>query len=303
MTGIIQKSLHGIKAFVGPNNILFGRNAIATGGREKPMVVLPGSADTVAIWDDFIGDTGISTRTNTGNWRVLDGDTGTDTGSNVFVTPGVGGVLRIQVGDTPKDRAIMGITGGLMWKGNQGSGPTDNKNPLRFGCRLKIGDFGGDTGTHEIHDTGGHNVNVWVGFTDTIAGEVPVIDTGGAVISNANNAVGVAFSSSRVTRGAGDTGWVAYAVNGTATLTPLVLNASPVANVYDTIEIELHHGYSDTGGTATFYINGSSAGSIAAPLAMNVALAPQILMWGDTGGGTTVEVDWINVSAPRDTGL
>jgi hypothetical protein len=300
MTGIIQKSIHGIKAFVDPHDILFGRNAIATGGRDKPMVVLPGSPDTVVIWDDFIGDTGRPMRAGTDQyWRVLDGDTGSDTGSNVYVTPGTSGILRIKTGDTPIAKVKMGITGALQWKGNQGSIPTDTKNGLRMGIRLKAGN-GTDTGGYnDFKDTGQSNTNIWVGFTDTIASETPVMDTGGVIISTATNAFGVGFGS----RSGGDTGWVAYAVNGGTDATPVVLDTGVTAGIYDTIEMELTHGISDTGGTATFYINGQVAGRIAAPVAMNVALAPQVLLWGDSGGGNQMDVDWINISAPRDSGL
>jgi hypothetical protein len=301
MSGFIQKSLHGVKAFVDPYNLLFGRSGIATGGREKPMVVLPGSPDVVALWDDFVGDTGRSLRAGTdSHWRILDGDTGTDTGSNVYVTPGTGGILRFRNGDTPIAKSKMGITGSLMWKGNQGSIPTDNKTPLRMGARLKIAQIDSDTGTSELKDTGQSNVNVWVGFTDTVASETPVMDTGGVIISTATDAVGIAYGS-RNTNG-GDTGWVGYNVNSGTDGTPVVLGVTPTANTYNTVEVEIHHGISDTGGTASFYVDGQLKGSVASPIAMNVALAPQILMWGDSGGGVQVDVDWVNVSAPRDTG-
>jgi hypothetical protein len=299
MSGFIQKSLHGVKAFIDRHDILFGRGAIATGGREKPMVVLPGSPDVVALWDDFVGDTGRALRGNTDNfWHVLDGDTGTDTGSNVRIVAGTSGIMRISNGDTPINGTRMGVTGSLQWKGNQGSIPTDNKTPLRMATRLKISDVGG---TPQFKDTGQGTTNVWVGFTDTMVSEIPVMDTGGVIISTATNAVGIAYGT-RNTNG-GDTGWVGYNVNAGTDGTPVVLGDTPTVNTYDVLEIEVHHGASDTGGTASFYINGQLKGSVASPIAMNVALAPQILMWGDSGGGRFVDVDWVNVSAPRDTGV
>lgn len=287
-----QVPLHGRRAYVTKDDQVGARNSFVTGGVGKPAIVLPGSPDTVAIFDDFISDTGRGFRTNTDmHWRIIDGDTGTDTGSNVRIQAGTSGVLRITNGDTPKADARMGITGALSWKGNQGSGPTDSKNGLRLGVRIKATGY---------QDTGNSDVNVWVGFTDTIASEVPVMDTGGAVVSTATNAFGIAFNSRAA---GGDTGWVAYAVNGGTDRTPVVLDTGVTDNVYDVLEMELHHGPSDTGGTVTFYINGQPKGSIASPVAMNVALCPQVLVWGDTGGGQTVDVDWINVSGPRDTGL
>lgn len=295
------KGIHRRMLGISVHDQIMAKNGYVAGGDNKPAIVLPGNPDTVAIWDDFLGDTGKDFRLNQYDWRVLDGDTGTDTGSNVKLQAATSGVLRITNGDTPITQTKMGITGALQWKGNQGSGPNDNKNGLRLGCRLKIGDISGDTGTAELKDTGNSNVNVWIGFTDTLAAEVPVMDTGGALVSVAANAFGVGFGSR--TTGGGDTGWVAYAVNGGTDLTPVVLDTGVTPNVYDVIEMELHHGHSDTGGTASFYVNGIPAGSIAAPVAMNVALAPQILVWGDSGGGVQVDVDWVNVSAPRDTGI
>jgi hypothetical protein len=305
MTGIIQKSLHGIKAFVDPNDILFGRNAIATGGRDKPMVILPGSPDTVVIWDDFIGDTGRSLRAGTDpHWRVIDGDTGNDTGGNVVVTPGTSGILRINTSTTNAHAGGAtaafghGIVNSLSWKGNQGSVPTDTKNGLRFGTRLKANTY---------TDTG-RRISIFAGFTDTIALESPIADTGGAPIAVANDAVGFVYGAG------GDTGWSGMSVNGGGTVQVVALDNTRQAfragagstnnsNVYDTLELEVHHGLSDTGGTVTFYVNGQNKGSISAPIAMNVALTPIIYMYGtDTGGGQTVDVDWINVSAPRDSG-
>lgn len=291
------KSLFGLKAGVSKDDQVIGRNGFVAGGNDKPAIVLPGSPDTVAVFDDFLGDTGRPLNAGTdGKWRALNGDTGGT--ATVNIEPGTGGILRIRQADSPLDQLKLGVTGAPQWKGNQGSGPRDTKNGLRFGARVKISNADG-----EFKDTGNSNVTVWMGFTDTVAAEAPVVDTGGAVVSTATNAFGVAYSSSRATRGAGDTGWVAYAVNGASDATPVPLGASPSYNEYDVLEMELHHGLSDTGGTATFYVNGQPKGRIPGPVAMNAALVPQLMAWGDTGGGNIVDVDWINVSAPRDTGI
>lgn len=287
-----QKSIHGRKAYITKDNQLVSMNGFASGGLGKPGIVLPGSVDTVAIFDDFIGDTGRPIRGNTDpHWRLVDGDTGTDTGSDVHLTPGTSGILRIKLGDTPKADARMGISSGLNWKGNQGAGPTTGKNGVRFGARFKA---------HWTNDTGNNSINFWMGFTDTVdATEIPIIDTGGAVVSPAANAFGVGFAS----KGGGDTGLVAYAVNGNTERTPVPIDTGFAVGLYTTVEMELHHGQSDTGGTATFYVDGIPVGHISAPVAMNVALTPTILVWGDTGGAQYMDVDWVNVSGPRDSGL
>lgn len=296
MSTKMLKSIHRRILGITKDDFILAKRGYAAGGERKPTIMLPGSPDTVAIWDDFIGDTGRDLSSNTDPyWRLINGDTGAhDTGTNqasVDVKPGTSGIVRITNGTNPKPDARLGLTGSLCWKGNQGSGPTTAKNGLRMGARVKM---------HGFHDTGNSDVNVWIGFTDTTASEVPVMDTGGAVVSTATNAFGIAFNSRAA---GGDTGWVGYAVNGGTDRTPVVLDTGVKDNVYDVVEMELHHGPSDTGGTVTFYVNGEPKGSIASPVAMNVALAPQILVWGDTGGGQQVDVDWINVSAPRDTGL
>lgn len=138
----ILKGIHRRVLGLSKDDQIIGRNGFVAGGEEKPGIVLPGSPDTVAVFDDFIGDTGRAIRGNTDElWRAIDGDTGTDTGSNIVVTPATGGVLRITNGDTPKADARLGITGSLSWKGNQGAGPDDRKNGLRFGVRLKATGF------------------------------------------------------------------------------------------------------------------------------------------------------------------
>jgi len=301
-----QVSLHGSRAFITKDDQLAARNGFVAGGAGKPAIILPGSPDTVAIFDDFIGDTGRAIRGNTDMyWRALDGDTGTDTGSNVVVIPGTNGICRIAISDTNNHSGgVVAVTNGmgfnsnLAWKGNQGAIPTEGRNGLRFGCRVKASGY---------NDTG-RRISIFAGFTDSIALEAPVYDTGGALQATANDAVGFWYSAGA------DTGWSALSVNGGGTPQAVALDntrqnnrggsAVNNSNTYDVLEMELHHGAGDTGGTVTFYVNGVPKGSIDGPVAMNVALTPQIYIWGnDTGGGQTLDVDWVNVSAPRDTGV
>jgi len=292
-----QVSLHGKRAYVSKDNQVGARNGFVAGGVGKPAIVLPGSPDTVAIFDDFLGDTGRALRGNTDRlWRVLDGDTGNDTGSNVTLVPGTSGIMRIAISSTNSHAGPtiavtngMGINQSLSWKGNQAAYPRVH-NGLRFGCRIKSSG----------HDDTGRRMNMFAGFTDSIALEAPVYDTGGALQATANDAVGFWYSPGA------DTGWSALAVKGGGTPTSVALDAtrkSSNSNTYDVLELELTH--ADTGyAQVRFYINGQSKGEIDSPIAMNVALTPIIYAWqSDTGGGGLVDVDWINVSAPRDSGL
>lgn len=287
-------SLSKLKSFLGratlyvtKDNHVVSKNALGTGGEGSPGVILPGSGETTAIFDDFAGDTGRTAllAANTDTWRLFNGDTG---GTAIAaLQPSTNGVLRFDQGPNPVEQIKFGISGSTNWKGNMGSAPTENKNPVRVSARIR----------HE--DTGSSKTNWWVGFTDTVVAEVPVMDTGGAVVSVATNAVGIGYSN----RGEGDTGIVGYAVNGDTNRTPVVLDTGYTEGKYVTVEVAISHGVSDTGGTATFYVDGVPKGKIAAPVAMNVALAPQVLFWGDTGGSATLDIDYVNVSGPRDTGL
>jgi hypothetical protein len=282
------KSVLGRSLWLAEENHVVAKDGFAAGGDGKPSILIPGNPDYVAVFDDFLGDTGRDLTLGTdANWRIVDDDTGAT--SKPVITNLTGGVLRFPGGTPTPVQVKRAVKGGLCWKGNQGSIPTDGKGGLRLGARVKIDD---------IKDTGFGRGTYWVGFTDTLANELPVGDTGGVLISIATNAFGVLWSSAQQ----GDTGFVAHAVNGGTDATPVPLGVSPAAGVYSTIEMELHHGPSDTGGTATFYIDGVAKGSIPGPVAMNVALSPTVIHWGDTGG-TVLDIDWIAVSAPRDTGV
>jgi hypothetical protein len=158
-----------------------------------------------------------------------------------------------------------------------------------MGCRLKIG---------TVSRTAPDRSSVFVGFTDTGAGQVPVYDTGTGPLANASNAVGFLFSPS------GDTGWRGVAVNADTVRTTVNLDRTkPVSNVYDVVEVEVHRGISDTGGVASFYLNGEVVGTISSPIVTSRLMVPTVTIWQqDTGGGGTVDLDWINVWGGRDTG-
>jgi hypothetical protein len=304
------KSIFGRSLFLGPKNVTVAKDGFAIGGDHNKYgtIVYPGP-NHVALFDDFMGDTGRSAnmRANTDStWAVIEGDTGNDTGTNVYITPGTSGICRSIISTTNSHtgpspgREGFGagiVSRSLSWKANQGSIPTDSKSSLRFATRLR---FSGATDT-------GRQINIWAGLTDTNVLEAPVYDTGGAVITNATDAVGFWYS------GGADTGWAAYSVNTGGTAQVVALDNTRQAirsaggtnnqNQWDVLELEIHHGQGDTGGTATFWVNGVPQGTIDGPVAMNAALTPQIYQWcSDTGGGTILDIDWVNVSAPRDTG-
>jgi hypothetical protein len=276
-----QVSLHGLRAFLSPNDDLVAKGTHATGGEGKPTIILPGSPDYVATWDDFV---------DTGNiaWTSLEGDTGNSQGSQAFTN----GVWRLTMGDTltaaPSNVNVFNQR--KIWKANQSFDAKYGR--LRMGARVKIGTVSRDSPDR---------VSVFVGFTDTGGTEMPLYDTGGGLVTVAADAVGIAFGSR------GDTGWWAASAKSTAGDSgdggPVVLDTTTTTNVWDVLEIEVHRGISDTGGTATFYVNGIPKGTIISPVNTATALIPVIAMFQeDTGGGNTLDIDWVNVSAPRDTG-
>jgi len=285
MTTKRQVSLHGSRAYLTKDDQIGAAGGFVGGGGMpgRASIALPGSPDIVALFDDFVGDTGRSLDNTDPTWRIFKADTG----AVVSIRNSTGGVLRLATGATPTEQAKLGISAAMQWKGNQGAGPNDGKAPVRLAARVRIS------------DTGFTKCAMWMGFTDTNVAEAPVIDTGGAIVSVATNAVGIGFSN----RGSGDTGLVAYAVNGDTNRTPVVLDTGYTLGKYVDLEVAIHHGPSDTGGTATFYVNGEPKGSISSPLGMAIPLAPQILFWSDTGGMALLDIDWVNVSGPRDTGL
>lgn len=286
MTVTKQVSLHGKRAFITPDDQLAARNGHVAGGDDKPSIVFP-SPDTVAQFDDFTGDTGNATAC----WQYVEGDTGM---SGAVVTA-TNGIYRITGSETQgvAPTACAAITGGLMknWKVDSG-GPKNGR--LRLSARIKNDVI---TRTAEAGRT-----HIFVGFSDSGGAEMPAFDTGAGVISNAADLVGFLSSPG------GDTGWSLVSVKSTAgdsgdQLVVAGASRGPSSNTYTVVELEVRSGQSDTGGTASFWIDGRLAGSISSPVNSAVALTPWIGAWcQDTGYSFLLDVDWVNISAPRDTG-
>jgi hypothetical protein len=270
-----QKSLWGPKAYISPNDMLVSRNVVGTGGEGKPRIVMPGSHDTVALFDDFLGDTGAF------DWTTVNGDTGVAGVGSVAKVTGAGGVLRITTSAdailTPT--AVIGFSQGLQkqWKANQGY--------LRMSARVKIGTLAGS--------------EVYIGFSDSGGAEQGAYDTGGGIITNMADGIGFVYggnSGTTVWRGIAARSVAADSGDQTATLT-----SSPTANVYQTLEVALD---GDSGQLfADFYINGVKEGRISQPVNAVVALTPVVHMFASDAAALTLDVDYINVSAARDTGL
>jgi hypothetical protein len=268
-----QVSLHGQRAYLTARDILVGRAAIAAGGersvgRQGGNIILPGSPAYVADWDEFLGD-------------VLDDRwsfTGADTGAGGSVRPFTNGVFRMALSatsaKTPAGAAVLNTGLFPQWKANQGQ--------LRLAARLKIDSLTG--------------ANVFIGFADTGARQMAVYDTGGGILSPASNAVGLLFGGGAALAPANQV-WRGVAVNTDVDATP-VSGTAPVANTYDVLEVALN----DAGNVATFYQNGASIGRIQSPVLATRGMVPVLSAFASEAGANNIDLDWINVSALRDTG-
>ena len=307
-----QVSLHGRRAFVTKEDILCGKGGLATGGDGTPSIVFP-SASVSAVFEDFLGDLSGLGVNDTGKVAPSAGvtvinmqDTGTagqyfyvkqnDTGTTTGLTGGTNGIFRIVTTLTAATKTVAGtvtsvIGKQLAWKANQG--PGGQSGQLRFGARVKANVYTGGTGS------------IFMGFTDVVSAEMPMYDTGGtADLATATEAIGFQFGADTGNVTGSDTGhlgWRGMSVKADVTQEVALTSTTPTANTWQTFEVEIHRGVSDTGGTATFYIDGTPLGRIVSPITTNTALTPVIAVC-DTGGAVTLDIDWINVSAPRDTG-
>lgn len=282
-----QVSLHGRRAYITSNDHLVSKGAMATGGEDKPTITLPGSHDIVAVFDDFLGDLVAD------EWAFVEADTG----YSGAITTGTNGVFRIQGSETQlvaPDTAAAALTGGLVknWKADQGGPKAGN---LRLTARVKL-----ETVSRAAE---GGRTHVFVGFSDSGGAELPAYDTGAGIITAAADAVGFMFAPG------GDTGWTLVSAKSTAGDSgdqSVVAGASygPSANTYTTLEVEVRSGQSDTGGAAHFWIDGKKVGRINSPVGSAIAMTPWVGMFvQDTGAAQYLDIDYVGVSAPRDTGL
>lgn len=303
MSWVKQVSLHGLRAFLTKNDILVGRSGVGSGGVGKPGILIPGSSDNVAVFDDFL----VSDLSDTGTAQPHQGGVYfapivTDTGNPIKLLTGmagaggINGVIRLgpvaQGTQTASgtNTSLVGRT--AAWKGDMGPGSASGR--LRFGVRLKCPGNG----------TVWNASSIFAGFADTGAlgaGAFPIYDTGSSDtggIAEVADAVGFLYSEH------GDTGIRGVSARGGAagrqqvTLT----TTAPTPNVYQTWELVLERNTGDTGGTVTFFIDGVVKGRIESPITTSEPLTPYIGIMASDTGAASLDVDWIAASALRDTG-
>ena len=292
----ILKGLHRRVLGISHRDQIVAREGFVSGGEGLPAVVMPGNPQYTAIWEDFhfspgaglgTNDTGIVSAVNDTGLAGLNFIRRGDTGAAVIVAS-TNGVFRFTTGNVNTDTVAGSVASfvqpTLNWKFNQGKGA--GAGALRFGVRLKKSVFTRLAGHHGL----------FVGFTDSTAAEMPFHDTGGtADVATASNGFGIGWNSE------GDTGFVAFAVDGNTVQQKVLPNTAPTSNKYVTLEMEAHRSPTDTGGTVTFYVDGIAKGTISKPCNVSTALTPVVALY-DTGGAANMDVDWVAVSALRDTG-
>lgn len=289
-----QVSLHGKRAFISKDDQIVARNGFVAGGDDKPSITFP-SPDTVASFEDFITttyDTGPPI--GGGLFKQVTGDTGNGSATRAAT----GGVFRLF--NTPSVTAAVapaagkGISGILAWKGNMGPGSTSGR--LKMAARVRI--VADDNNTVLGRTT--NRLHAYVGFTDIATYEYPVWDTGAGVISNPSDYMGFMLSPG------GDTGWSGVAAASAANDSGdsvVSVYTGVTSGTYNVLEIDYNRGAGDTGGTVVFSVNGRPLATIDSPVVPTTALAPCIYAFQQDTGSQALDVDWVNVSGPRDTGL
>ena len=232
MTNILT-SLHGRKFGLGPEQVtgaMKGRQqAISEGGYISGVrgnqITAP-APGVVSFFDDFLGDV-IADQIN-----IVEG-TDSATSDAAILAGGIGGVMRMTTGDAGTGLAadLVQATMALQWQASNGG--------LSFQTRIKLSAI--------------TTCYVFVGFTDLVTLEGPIVSAASAntLTSNATDAVGFMFD----TRMTDDNWWlvgVANDVDATHQDTAL----APVADDYATFRVDI-----SAAGVATFFYNGNQVGT------------------------------------------
>ncbi|MGE4077392.1 MAG: hypothetical protein AB7F22_17690 [Reyranella sp.] len=262
----ILKSLDGRRAGFGPNGELIvtsGKILLGANGGQRWL----GSKQVVSHFDDFLGNA-LNVQ-----YTVVEG-TDSATSAPSILAGGIGGVLRLTTGDAGTGLAadLIQVNGGnLQWQASNGG--------LYFETRLKLS---------QITES-----YVFVGFTDVLTLEAPIISAASAdtFTTNASDAVGFMFDTGMAT----DNWWLTgVAANTDATMQDSTY--APVAATYETLRVEV-----SATGKATFFRNGVQVGTQMS----GAVTAATDLCWTigagklSTATSMTVDFDYIDVGMYR----
>ena len=260
----IQTSLHG--RLLGLDTA--GRLICPAGfvsGSNGSQIALP-SPSTVSFFDDFLGDVIAD------QWNLVEG-TDSATSDAAILAGGIGGVLRITTGDAGTGLAadMPQLTQALQWQASNGG--------LTFECRISMSQI--------------TEAYCFVGFTDLVTLEAPIISAGSAdtITTNASDAVGFMFDTRMTT----DVWWlVGVAANTDATLQNS--GFAPVVDTYEVLRIEV-----TAAGAANFFRNGKQVGTtMSGALTAATDLTPTIAFGKlSTATSITANLDYVSVSSNR----
>lgn len=258
-----QTSLHGRVAGISHSGELLGKGLILSEGPGN-QIRLPGPR-AVALFDDFLGDVIAD------QWGVVEG-TDSATSDAAILSGGIGGVLRMTSGDAGTGLAadMVQLVQSLQWQASNGG--------LAIQARIKLSRI---TTNY-----------IFLGFTDLLTLEAPIISASSAdtLTTNATDAVGFMFDTNMTT----DNWWgvgVANDVDGTA----VDIGYAPVAADYATLRVDVN-----AAGDATFYYNGEQVGYIADAVTPGTDLTPTLNVGNLSGTASfTCDVDYIHVSMNR----
>lgn len=234
----------------------------ATSIRQKARL----GSGLVELFDDFLGDVLAD------EWNGRVGSNGSCV--TPTITAAVGGAVRLTTGaDAGGTMALNGsqLESSLNWQANSVG--------LMCEFRIKLSAI--------------TNVAVFIGLTDQVSAlEIPIESAASAdtLTSNAADAVGVMFDTSMAT----DNWWL-VGVSNTTPATAQDSAVAPSAGTYETWRITV-----STGGTATFYRNGTAIGTaMTGSTRGTVPLTPVVAALSRGAASRNIDLDHILVEQNR----
>lgn len=251
---------------IGPNGEFLAKKQVYIGA-EGAQTAVPSKLSCVLL-DDFLGDVIAD------QWSAA---VGTDP-QCVIATINAGaccGTVRLTSGDTVTlSESLSSLTHGLNWKAANGN--------LIFETKV--------TPVSSVA-----NVSYFIGLTDTLATttlEQPATLATTTMTYVADDCVGFVFDTAATTAVMRCVG-IAGAGNGIAFANTISAGA-PVAGTAIVLRVEI-----DTTGTATFYKDGTSLGSIASAVTAATMLTPVVTVMARTTASKSLDVDYIYCSQDR----
>jgi len=243
---------------------LVSEGGFASGGKGN-SIALP-SPSTVSLFDDFLGDV------LQDPWNPVETDTD---GAQAVLAGGIGGLLRITTGNDDGNAVVLpdlsGVTSYLNWQASNGG--------LVMQTRIKVSRI--------------TLAYIFVGFTDLITIEAPIVASGtlDGITTDASDAVGFVFDTGFAT----DT-WHLAGVAANTDATAQTLTAAPVADDFVTLRLEV-----SATGVATFFINGLQVGTaMTGAVTAATDLTPAVYASNTDGtSAVTLDIDYIHVAMAR----